>query len=177
MYKDNWEYSGRYQEKNTPPDNTVQETEVTDYQIRRFLIEYPVWKKRSLTDILEAILECDEIYEVEEGSDEDGSPVYLVKHSPNGNWENEENLTELDDDIEYFESPEAAAIGLKMDFDYFFDEWAEEHDISGDQYRMIYEVAIRSNWKFFHDELLSYFSSQPQYRVSDDEDVSYNPNV
>ena len=37
-----------------------------------------------------------------------------------------------------FESPEEAAYGLKFDFDSFFYNWAEVHDISQQQIQFLY---------------------------------------
>lgn len=183
-YDDYAEWGGRYYERPEPPPDAVQESEVTAYEVKRFLIDYPGWKNKSFDDILCGILDCEKIYDIEELADEDGGPTYMVKHSPNLDWEDDnrdpyrsyydENEEEANPDVWHFETPEEAAAGMKLDFADFFDRWAEDHDITEQQSQMIYKMASKAGWQFFHNELLEYFSTAPGYQVTDNEEVIYD---
>lgn len=73
-----------------------------------------------------------------------------------------------------FESPEEAAYGLKFDFDSFFYNWAEAHDISQQQIQFLYNLVCKIGWKFFHEELIEYMEESDNYEVDYDENVIYH---
>lgn len=73
-----------------------------------------------------------------------------------------------------FESPEEAAYGLKFDFDSFFYNWAEVHDISQQQIQFLYIFVRKIGWKFFHEELIEYMEESDNYEVDYDENVIYH---
>lgn len=73
-----------------------------------------------------------------------------------------------------FESPEEAAYGLKFDFDSFFYNWAEVHDISQQQIQFLYNLVRKIGWKFFHEELIEYMEESGNYEVDYDENVIYH---
>lgn len=74
----------------------------------------------------------------------------------------------------YFETPEEAATGLKMDIDAFIEDWLERHDIyDSDKTQVIISAVRRAGWSFFHDELLQYLENSPNCEVDDDEGVTF----
>ena len=73
----------------------------------------------------------------------------------------------------YFETPEEAATGLKMDIDAFIEEWLERHDIyDTDKTQVIISAVRRAGWPFFHDELLQYLENSLNCEIDDDEGVT-----
>lgn len=73
-----------------------------------------------------------------------------------------------------FESPEEAAYGLKFDFDSFFYDWAENHDIDRYQLKFLYNLVRKIGWKFFHNELIQYMEESDNYEIDYDENVIYH---
>ena len=75
----------------------------------------------------------------------------------------------------YFESPAAAASGLKFDIDNLIDSWFEDHDVFDDtQRRLIRQVFRKAGFEVFTDELISYFESSSEYVVNVDDSVIYD---
>ena len=71
---------------------------------------------------------------------------------------------------EVFKSPEEAADALKMSIDDFVDEYFEMHDIYDDDERNEIGKALKKKgWAAFHDQLMNYFESSPNYEIREED--------
>ena len=62
----------------------------------------------------------------------------------------------------------------KFDFDSFFYNWAEVHDISQQQIQFLYNLVRKIGCKFFHEALIEYMEESDNYEVDYDENVIYH---
>lgn len=62
-----------------------------------------------------------------------------------------------------FETPEEAAVGLKLNIREFISDYICRHDISDKQRHILSDFIEKYGWGFFHDELIAYFL-EPRHR-------------
>ena len=75
-----------------------------------------------------------------------------------------------------FETPEEAAVGLKLNIREFISDYICRHDISDKQRHILSDFIEKYGWGFFHDELIAYFL-EPRHRhrfiVNGDDSIGY----